>query len=82
MVLRVPKTGLQLESPPDDVDDDLPTQAFVLTLDDSIIEEMLACIERDEDITLSVGSNPVGSPSVFVSPSEWPRLPIVLGRRQ
>ncbi len=58
MALYIPDDGLTLECS-DDVMSDLPIQAFAITIDDDVIEEMIRCAENGEDIELQLGSNPV-----------------------
>lgn len=59
--LRVPDTGLQLESSAG-ASPGIPAQAFALTLSDNVIEDMIKCVQNGEDIQLSLGSSPVSSP--------------------
>lgn len=58
MVLRIPETGLQLESSAKTADT-LPMQAFAITLSDSVIEDLIQCAQNGEDIRLSLGNVPV-----------------------
>lgn len=58
MVLRIPETGLQLESSPKSADT-LPLQAFAITLSDSLIEDLIQCSRNGEDMKLSLGNVPV-----------------------
>jgi hypothetical protein len=57
MVLQIPATGLQLESTGSS--SKLPQQAFAITLDDSVIENMIQCVQNGKNIQLSLGSSPV-----------------------
>ncbi len=57
-VLKIPDAGLLLESSEDTMAG-LPAQAFALNLDDSVIEDMIACVQDGQGITLSLGSSPV-----------------------
>ncbi|KAH6687891.1 COM1 protein [Plectosphaerella plurivora] len=69
--LRVPDTGLQLESS-GNASQGVPAQAFALTLSDSVIEDMIKCVQNGEDIQLSLGSSPTflyGSQSHTPAPS-------------
>lgn len=78
MVLRIPETGLQLESS-DKIADTLPLQAFAITLSDSVIENLIQCVQDGEDIRLSLGNVPVSelqvnsvvADSVDASGSRW-----------
>lgn len=58
MVLRIPETGLQLESSAKSADA-LPLQAFAITLSDNLIEDLIRCSQNGEDIKLSLGNVPV-----------------------
>lgn len=60
MVLRIPDSGLQLESSEKSADV-LPLQAFAFTLSDSIIEDLISCAQNGEDIKLSLGNVPVSA---------------------
>lgn len=53
-LLSVPDMGLQLESSPNF----LPMQAFGITLDDGVIEDMIRCVQNGQKIELAVGKNP------------------------
>ncbi|KAL2755060.1 hypothetical protein ACRALDRAFT_1064774 [Sodiomyces alcalophilus JCM 7366] len=55
--LRVPDTGLELEGSGSSISP-LPAQAFAVTLSDSVIEDMIKCVQNGEDIQLSLGSRP------------------------
>lgn len=56
--LKVPDSGLRLESSPD-YDSSLPRQAFAITLNDNVIEDMIKCVQGGGDIQLALGPNPV-----------------------
>ncbi|KAI1435560.1 hypothetical protein GGR50DRAFT_656371 [Xylaria sp. CBS 124048] len=56
--LTVPDTGLQLESPPGSRDF-LPMQAFGITLDDGMIEDMIRCVQSGQEVELTLGNNPL-----------------------
>ena len=58
MVLSIPDSGLQLESSAKAAAA-LPLQAFALTLSDSVIEDMINCVQNGQDIQLSLGGSPV-----------------------
>lgn len=58
MVLNIPDSGLQLESSAKAAAA-LPLQAFALTLSDSVIEDMINCVQNGQDIQLSLGGSPV-----------------------
>ncbi|KAI0126461.1 hypothetical protein BJ170DRAFT_406876 [Xylariales sp. AK1849] len=55
-ILSVPDTGLQLES--SDSSDFLPMQAFGITLNDNVIEDMIKCVQNGQKIELFLGNNP------------------------
>lgn len=72
MVLRVPDSGLALESSAKSTAN-LPAQAFAVTLSDKAIEDMIQCVQNGQDIQLSMGDAPVSLlPSLM--PCLW--LPI------
>lgn len=56
--LRVPDLGLDLEGSGTSISP-VPTQAFALTLSDSVIEDMIRSVRTGNDIQLSLGSKPV-----------------------
>jgi len=58
MVLKVPESGLLLESSPKAMAG-LPTQAFAVSLSNNMIEDMIQCIQSGQDIQLSLGGSPV-----------------------
>lgn len=58
MVFNVPDGGLSLDSSARAMAG-LPAQAFGITLSNSVIEDMIACVQNGGDIELSLGSNPV-----------------------
>lgn len=62
--LTIPDTGLRLESSPDSMGS-LPMQAFGITLDDNMIEDMIRCVENGQSIEVTLGSNPVGFDLVY-----------------
>ncbi|KAK0631797.1 hypothetical protein B0T14DRAFT_11552 [Immersiella caudata] len=57
MVVNVPDSGLALESSAKAMAG-LPMQAFAITLSDSVIEDMIECVQNGQDIQLSLGSSP------------------------
>jgi hypothetical protein len=65
-VLVIPDNGLQLES--SDSSDFLPMQAFGITLNDSMIEDMIKCVQNGQKIDLVLGSNPVSRVLVLSFP--------------
>ncbi|RYP66570.1 hypothetical protein DL771_007723 [Monosporascus sp. 5C6A] len=56
-VLTVPNNGLQLESSAKS-SNFLPLQAFGITLNDSVIEDMIKSVQNGYQIELSLGNNP------------------------
>lgn len=56
-VLAVPDGGLHLES--SETSEFLPMQAFGITLNDSVIEDMINCVQSGKQIQLLLGNNPV-----------------------
>ncbi|KAM7206778.1 hypothetical protein V8F33_000421 [Rhypophila sp. PSN 637] len=57
MVVNIPDNGLLLESSAKAMVG-LPTQAFAITLSDSMIEDMIKCVQDGGDLQLSLGNNP------------------------
>jgi hypothetical protein len=57
MVLNMPE-ALVLSSSADNMSE-LPQQAFALTLSDNMIEDMIACVQKGQEIQLSLGDTPV-----------------------
>ncbi|KAI1821272.1 hypothetical protein F4861DRAFT_519544 [Xylaria intraflava] len=55
--LTIPDAGLQLESSPSSRDL-LPMQAFGITLDDGMIEDMIRCVRGGQNVELTLGSAP------------------------
>ncbi|KAI0473968.1 hypothetical protein GGR56DRAFT_649828 [Xylariaceae sp. FL0804] len=53
----VPDAGLQLSSPTASKNL-LPLQAFGLTLNDNVIEDMIRCVRKGQELELTLGSNP------------------------
>lgn len=58
MVVNIPDYGLVLESSAKAMAG-LPTQAFAISLSDSVIEDLIECFNNGQGIQLSLGSNPV-----------------------
>ncbi|KAK7748329.1 hypothetical protein SLS62_008697 [Diatrype stigma] len=56
-MLAVPDSGLQLESSAKS-SNFLPLQAFGISLDDDVIEDMIKCVRGGDQIELSLGNNP------------------------
>lgn len=65
-MLAIPENGLQLESSAKS-SNFLPLQAFGLSLDDSVIEDMIKCVQNGDQIELALGNNPV-SPHISNAP--------------
>ncbi|KAI0151615.1 hypothetical protein GGR57DRAFT_177336 [Xylariaceae sp. FL1272] len=55
--LEIPDAGLQLDSPPSSRNY-LPMQAFGITLNDNMIEEMIRSVQKGNEIELILGSSP------------------------
>ncbi|KAI1375435.1 hypothetical protein F4677DRAFT_422810 [Hypoxylon crocopeplum] len=55
--LALPETGLLLESSASS-SDHLPLQAFGITLNNSVIEDMIKCVQGGQEIELTLGSSP------------------------
>lgn len=64
MVLRIPDTGLHLESSAKAAET-LPLQAFAFTLSDNVIENLIQCVQNGEDVRLSLGNVPVSFLLIF-----------------
>ncbi|ETS74785.1 hypothetical protein PFICI_13269 [Pestalotiopsis fici W106-1] len=54
--MTIPDGGLHLES--SESSDSLPMQAFGVTLNDSLIEDLINCVQKGTQIELFLGSNP------------------------
>lgn len=65
MVVNIPDNGLVLESSAKAIAG-LPTQAFAISLSDSVIEDMIECFNNGQGLQLSLGSNPVSSGSAIL----------------
>ncbi|KAI0976659.1 hypothetical protein F4678DRAFT_414048 [Xylaria arbuscula] len=63
--LKIPVAGLQLESSPSSRDF-LPMQAFGITLNDSMIEDMIKCVQSGQNVELTLG----GAPSLHYGSQE------------
>jgi hypothetical protein len=59
MALQIPHAGLQLEEDFSDANAHLPTQAFIIDLDDAVIDGMVEAASRGQEIRLSLGNKPV-----------------------
>ncbi|KAH8157971.1 hypothetical protein CIB48_g10275 [Xylaria polymorpha] len=55
--LKIADAGLQLESSPSSRDA-LPLQAFGITLNDSMIEDMIRCVQGGQNVELTLGNTP------------------------
>jgi RNA polymerase II elongation factor ELL len=58
MVVNIPDSGFALESSAKAMAG-LPMQAFAITLSDSVIEDMIECVQNGQNIQLSLGNSPV-----------------------
>jgi len=56
--LTIPAAGLHLESSAKAANA-LPLQAFGIVLSDSMIEDMIRCVQDGEEVELMLGSEPV-----------------------
>lgn len=65
MVVNIPENGISLESSAK-VMAGLPTQAFAITLNDNMIEDMIKCVQDGGALQLSLGSTPVSGSSPFL----------------
>ncbi|KAI0107730.1 hypothetical protein GGR51DRAFT_570690 [Nemania sp. FL0031] len=57
VALKVPEAGLQLESSPSSRDS-LPLQAFGITLNDGMIEDMIRSVQSGQMLEITLGSTP------------------------
>ncbi|KAI0452674.1 hypothetical protein F5B21DRAFT_326886 [Xylaria acuta] len=55
--LKIADAGLQLESSPSSRDS-LPLQAFGIMLNDSMIEDMIRCVQGGQNVELTLGNTP------------------------
>ncbi|KAI0467111.1 hypothetical protein F4859DRAFT_495174 [Xylaria cf. heliscus] len=55
--LKITDAGLQLESTPSSRDS-LPLQAFGVVLNDSMIEDMIRCVQSGQNVELTLGNTP------------------------
>jgi len=60
MVINVPEDGIALETSASFMAE-LPMQAFAISLSDSMIENMIECVQNGQGIQLSLGADPVSS---------------------
>ncbi|KAG6108794.1 hypothetical protein E4U13_006302 [Claviceps humidiphila] len=56
--LNIPQVGVHLRSTGVDEEYDLPSQGFVLTLNDDIVEQLMRSHEREENIEIQLGKTP------------------------
>ncbi|KAG5959315.1 hypothetical protein E4U58_005026 [Claviceps cyperi] len=56
--LNIPQVGVQLRSTGVDEEYDLPSQGFVLTLNDDIVEQLMRSHQREENIEIQLGKTP------------------------
>lgn len=72
MAIDVPEDGLLLENSAKVMAAGLPTQAFAITLSNSMIEDMIKCVQDGGGIQLALGGSPVSgfSPSLRLSPRD------------
>lgn len=56
-VMAIPDGGLHLES--SEMSESLPMQAFGITLNDLVIEDLISCIQSGKQIELHLGNSPV-----------------------
>lgn len=63
--LNIPQVGVHLRSTGVDEEYDLPSQGFVLTLNDDIVEQLMRSHEREENIEIQLGKTPVCSMSAI-----------------
>lgn len=77
MVLRIPETGLHLESSAKSADT-LPLQAFALTISDNVIGDLIKSVQNGGEPKLSLGNTPVSAYSLSGSIAGGSVGPIVL----
>lgn len=81
MVLRIPETGLHLESSAKSADT-LPLQAFALTISDNVIGDLIKCVQNGGEPKLSLGNTPSflcnGEVHKISKASEIPNLDLYL----
>ncbi|KUI70726.1 hypothetical protein VM1G_06130 [Cytospora mali] len=81
MVLRIPETGLHLESSAKSADT-LPLQAFALTINDNVIGDLIKCVQNGGEPKLSLGNTPSflcnGEVHKITKASEIPNLDLYL----
>ncbi|KAH9906528.1 hypothetical protein F4778DRAFT_654573 [Xylariomycetidae sp. FL2044] len=56
-ILTIPEAGLQLDGSASS-SKDLPMQAFGITMIDGVIEDMIRCVQKGQEIELTLGNNP------------------------
>jgi hypothetical protein len=57
--LRIRDDGVLLQGPPGKNAGPLPAQAFTLSLNDSVIENMIKCYQDGQELSLALGASPV-----------------------
>lgn len=56
--LKIPELGLVLDGSASK-EPGLPAQAFTITLDDSVVRDMVSCVKAGGKIELALGNSPV-----------------------
>ena len=59
MALQIPHAGLQLEEDFSEANAHLPTQSFILDLDDDVVDGMIDAATQGQEIRLFLGNKPV-----------------------
>ena len=77
--LKVPESGLVL-SGPSDGESAVPPHAFVVSLGDDLIDQLIQSAHNGDDLYISMGKNPVRFPALTASfgpgaPSSWALTP-------
>lgn len=57
--LKIPENGVMLKGSAGRDVASLPPQAFAISLNDSVIEGMIKCVQNGGDIQLALGARPV-----------------------
>jgi RNA polymerase II elongation factor ELL len=70
--LKIPDHGLMLKGSAGRDIGPLPPQAFALSLNDSVIEGMIKCVQGGGDIQLALGPRPVSLCFIANVPSRLP----------
>lgn len=80
--LKIPENGVMLKGSASKDAGALPPQAFAISLSDNVIEDMIACVQNGNDISLALGANPVSLsltfPKVMGRNSVRPHLALTL----